>query len=173
MYFRALWIAVGNHIVFNPIVDHQRHHASVQQVRLGPIRPEAHNAPSPGARHAGNLEQLAHTGVIDVDARFRRRSRCRCARSAVAIAVMVGHGLSCGKSQRDPRQQRDTQTSLHRSILIPMRTVRKQEFRAAVFRSREPSGHTASGRLPNPPPPAMLGPLPFPRYEAISTGGCS
>ena len=72
----SLLVAVRDDVVLDPVVDFAGDDALIEQILLGAVGPEAHNAAGPAARHAGNLQQLIDGGVIDIDARLRRRSGC-------------------------------------------------------------------------------------------------
>ena len=55
--FGALrFAAMRNHVILDPVVDIAGKHPVFHQVLLASIGPEAHDAPSPALRHAGNLE---------------------------------------------------------------------------------------------------------------------
>ena len=78
-----------DYVILDTVVDLAGDYAALQQVLLGAIGPEAHNASGPARRHAGRLQQLIHAGVIDVDALLRRRGFCRCYRQAASFPILV------------------------------------------------------------------------------------
>ncbi len=72
---RSLFVAVGDHVVFDAIVDRGRDDASIKKVSLGMVWPVEDDASSPAWRHAGNLQQFIEGGVIDVRSQFGWRGR--------------------------------------------------------------------------------------------------
>jgi predicted RND superfamily exporter protein len=52
---RSLLVAVGDHVVLDAVVDLHGDDAAVEQVSLGVVGPEAHDAAGPTGRHAGTF----------------------------------------------------------------------------------------------------------------------
>ena len=57
---------MSDDVILDAVVDRGSYHAAIHKILLSPIGPEAHNAPGPHFCHAGDLEQLAKAGVVDV-----------------------------------------------------------------------------------------------------------
>ena len=68
-----LRVAVGDDVILDAVIDRTRNDAAIEQVDLGAVGPESHNASGPTRRHAWNFEQLARSGVINIDAGLGRR----------------------------------------------------------------------------------------------------
>jgi hypothetical protein len=64
-----LLAAVCDDGILDAVIDVIRKNAAFEEVRLGAVGAEADDAGGPGGRHAGNLAEFIHAGVIDVDAR--------------------------------------------------------------------------------------------------------
>ena len=69
---RLLFAAMRDDVILDAIVDFAGKYAMLEEICLGAIRAETDDAASPAGRHAGDLEELFHAGVIDVDAIFGR-----------------------------------------------------------------------------------------------------
>ena len=69
-----LLAAMGDDPILDAVVDIGGKHALIEKVPLGAVGAKSDDAAGPGGRHAGNLEQFVHAGVIDVDASGGRRS---------------------------------------------------------------------------------------------------
>ncbi len=69
---------VRDYVVLDSVIDVAGNHAAFQQIAFRVIRPEAHDAASPTARHARNFHQFGNAGVVDIDACIRRgNGMCR------------------------------------------------------------------------------------------------
>ena len=67
--------AVGDDVVLDALVDLAGHYSAIQEVVLGVVGPEAHDANGPTARHSRHLEQFVNGRVIEIHTRLRRWNR--------------------------------------------------------------------------------------------------
>lgn len=82
---------MGDYVVLDSIVDLAGHDAAIEQVILGVVGSEAHDAPGPTARHSWHFQQFFLSSVIDVDARVGCWNRVRFGRSWRTAGHRVSH----------------------------------------------------------------------------------
>src|ERR1700691_1121111 len=75
--------------VLDAVIDFTAYDSLVEEIELGAIGPEAHNALRPAGGQARHLEQLGDAGVVNVYALLRRRRRCRCLRHSGAVSILI------------------------------------------------------------------------------------
>ncbi len=78
---------MGDHVIFDSVVDLAGHDAAIQQVILGVVGSEAHDASGPTARHSSYFQQFFNRCVIDVYARVRRGNGVRFGGSSAPLAA--------------------------------------------------------------------------------------
>ena len=80
---------MGYDVVFDANVELAGDYALLEQILLGAVGPEAHDASGPTAGHTGDLQQLIDGSVIDVDARLGRWGGGGCGWDTVGIAILI------------------------------------------------------------------------------------
>ena len=128
-----LWFAaVGDDEILNAVVDIIWQDAAVEQVPLGAVGPEAHDARGPGGGHAGDFEQIADAGAIDVDAGGGRRDALRAWCGVRGGGGRLRDGARSNRENADRKRcgskHRELRSSSHGTILRPSGSGRKKRI---------------------------------------------